>query len=225
MFKKIFTSSAFLFPLLILNSSHAVTCIKPRQCGPLEAKSKYECSDGFVRVSNFNYFEKQKVDLINNNPIIGIDSALTSPALNFHDGIIGYKSLRISGFASAMSQKGFGYSQTGNPSCDQFISTIVNKELFKINLVASFKGNKVIIQSDLITLKGGGFSPILGGCIANTNVANERGIYYDINVPIEYRNIQIEYIPLDSSIMSNNHIKFSGLNPEKESYLEIRGVK
>jgi hypothetical protein len=171
------------------------------------------------KLSNFNFVEDQKGELINNNPIIGIDSALTSPALNFHDGIIGYKSLRISGFASAMSQKGFGYSQTGNSSCDQFISTIANKDLFKVNLIANYKGNKVVIKSDTITFKGGFFSPMQGACMAFTNVLRDKGIYYDINV-------SFEYIPLDSSVMKgNSQIKFSGLNPEKESYLEISRVQ
>jgi hypothetical protein len=225
--KKIFTLSALIMPLLISNSSHAVTCIKPRQCGPLEAKSKYECADGFIRVSKFNHLEDQKGELINNNAIYAINSALSSPKLNFHDGIVDYKSLRISGFASAMSQRGFGYSQTGSPNCDQFIASIKNKELFKVNLTASMKGssNRIIIKSDIISYKGGGFSPMMGTCIASTNVSNDKGIYYNVQIPLNYRDIQIEYIPLDSTIMQGNQIKFSGLNPEKESYLEMRGIK
>jgi hypothetical protein len=226
--RKILLSTFFVVPMLFVSTSEAITCIKPSQCGPLDPSATYECAERFIKISNINYVNDSD-NLINNTPRLNEEAALKTPQINYHDGIISYNTLIIKGFASAISQSGFGHSQTpssGSPSCDQYIATITGKQLFRIELTAKNQSNrKVIIKSDTILYTTGGFSPTLGGCIIGTNVANDKGIYYDLQVPKEYKDIRIEYIPIDSTIMNgSNPIKFSGLNQERNTYLELRPI-
>ena len=207
--------TSILFISFLPTKASAVTCVKPSTCGYSLNGSTYQCGDDYVKVNTYNYFLGELYD--NSVPLNDKPAIKTAP-LRFEEGILNFNNFTLSGKASVINSRNFGYNID---NCNDFINTIINRPLFKVNLIAKNQESKVILQSDIVSFVGGSYVPTNGSCTAITNFSN--GINYNLSTSTIYNNFQIEYIPLDNTIMNGQFIRFTGFDENRESYLKLQG--